>query len=473
MDARSTTLRPAASFFLLLALAGCSSAPKPQVNLGPTLFNEALTLPALDHSIVREGDRVMYAVELKQNPLTLRFDASCTQGPGRMFYPTRNSLRPFTDPQGTGSDLPAVQAQQLQQSAQLQDVCKARPAPDWRTLAAPTDHDWLLIDRNSLEQRGNLMLIWAATDFRHYHIAKGGSLSIQQQQRLALDCTQQTVTLLSQFNIDDTHQAINGEIQRQPKPRTQNQASADQVRLFNAVCPSPEALAKLPTFKPRQALPPVIRTPTATPAVVAAIRELDLPQPARTLNQLTYDYEAVLFNKTRIGDQTKKTAISIDATSGQTLVQTQDSALGYALDLTFRGLFDLASESIDPDTGNQKAQTRALVGLSFQGDWHTLRPGSEVSYTQTWSKSVNPDGSPSADTQPPRTVTCKVVRELPASALHSDLQGPAKVLDCLMMNTSKPLWTVQSVYLADYGLFIKVRENDIVMLRNWLPTSVK
>ncbi len=473
MDARSTFLRSTALVFSLLALAACSSTPKPQANPGPELFNEALTLPALEHSIVREGDRVMYAVELKQKPVTLRFDASCAQGPARMFYPTSTSLRPFTDPQGTGSDLPALQAQQLQQSAQLQSICKARPAPDWRTLAAPADQDWLLIDRNSLEQRAGQVYVWAATDFRHYHISKGGSLVAQEQQRLALDCAQRSVTLLSQFNIDEARQAINGEIQRQLKPQTLNQASADHVRIFNAVCPSPEALVQLPAFKARQALAPVIRTPSVQPAVVAAIQALGLPKPARALSQLNYDYDALLFNKTRVGDQTKKTAISIDGASGQTLVQTQDSALGYSLDLTFRGLFDLASQGIDRKTGNEKTQTRVLTALSFQGDWHSLPPGSEVSYTETWSKSVNPDGSPSTDTNEPRNVTCKVTKELAASSLLPDLQGQAKVLDCLMLSTRKPTWSVQSVYLADYGLFIKVREDAIVALWNWHLKSVK
>jgi hypothetical protein len=464
MDARSTAL-----VFSLLALAGCSTSPKPQPNPGPDLFNEALTLPALDHSVVRDGDRVMYVVELKQKPVTLRFDALCTQGPARMFYPTASGLKPFTDPQGTGANLPAVQAQQLQHSSQLHSVCKERPAPDWRALAAPVDEDWLLIDRNSLEQRAGQVYVWAATDYRHYHIAKGGDLFAQEQQRLAVDCTQRTVTLLSQFNLFDDRRTISGTIQRQLKPQTLNQASADHVRIFNAVCPSSAALAALPAFKARQALAPVIPTPKAQPAVVAAIQTLGLPKPARVLNQLNYDYDAVLFNNTRVGDQSKKVAISLDEASGQTLVQTQDSALGYSLDLTFRGLFDLASQSIDRKTGNQRAQTRALVGLSFQGDWHSLPTGSEVSYTQTWSKTLTADGSPSPETTEPRTVTCKVARELPASALNTALLGQAKVLDCTQMKG----WTFQSVYLADYGLFFKQTENAIVAQWNWHLKSVQ
>ncbi|WP_294739796.1 hypothetical protein [uncultured Pseudomonas sp.] len=469
MDARSTFLRPAALVFSLLALAGCSTTPKPQVNPGLELFNEALTLPALEHSIVREGDRVMYAVELKQKSAILRFSASCAQGPGRMFYPTRDRLRPYTDPQSTGFDLPAAQARQLQQSAQLQNACKARPAPDWRMLAPPSEADWLLVDRNSLEHRGNLLYVWAAHDYQHYRITGGASLFAKEQEQLALDCKQQTIALLSRFNIDESSQAINGEIPRQLKPQTLNQAPADHVRVFKAACQAPEELARLPTPKARQALPPVISTPIAKPAVLDAIQALDLPKPARALNQLTYDYDAVLFNRTRVGDQTKQTSISTDAASGQTLVLTQDSALGYTLDLTFRGLFALASQSIDLKTGNEAAPTRAMVGLSFQGDWRNLPVGSEVSYTPTWSKSINPDGSPSADNSEIRAITCKVVKELPASTLNPDLQGPAKVLGCIQMKG----WDIQYAYLADYGLFIKVREDAIVAQWDWRLKSVK
>ena len=75
MDARSTALHPAAWALSLLALAGCSSLQKPQVDPGLALFNEAMTLPALDYTILRNGDRVAYSVDLQQNPISVQFDA--------------------------------------------------------------------------------------------------------------------------------------------------------------------------------------------------------------------------------------------------------------------------------------------------------------------------------------------------------------------------------------------------------------
>ncbi|NWE87143.1 hypothetical protein HX893_03250 [Pseudomonas reactans] len=469
MDARSTALHPAAWALSLLALTGCSSLQKPQVDPGLALFNEAMTLPALDYTILRNGDRVAYSVDLQQNPTSVQFDAYCTRGPGRMFYPTRSGLRAFTPSPATGVDLPTVQAQQLQQSAQLQSVCKARPVPDWRVLQASVDQSWLLIDRNSVQRQGSQISVWAAQDYLHYQVAKNASLFTQRQERLTLDCTQRTITLMSQFNLDETRQMINGEIRRQFKPQALDQASGEHAQLFKALCQAPVELAHLPAFKARQPLPPVASATNANPAVLAAIRALGLPAPTRTLSELAYDYDAVLFNNTRVGDQTKQAFISVDNASGQTLVQTRDSALGFNQELTFQGLFDLDSQGLDRKTGSDKVKTRLLVGLSFQGDWRNLPLASEVSYTQTWSKSINPDGSPSSETSEPRTVTCKVAREIPAATLTPDLKGQAQVLDCVQMKG----WTYQAAYLSDYGLFIKLRENALVAQWNWHLKSVK
>ena len=472
MDARLTFLYPTAgcASLLTLILTGCSTPPTsqaPQVHPALALFNEALTLPAMDHSIVREGDRITYMVELKQNPAIVRFDASCTRGPGRMSYPTRTSFRPFANLDGTGSDLPAPQAQQLQHSAQLQNVCKARPAPDWRALTAAVDQDWLLLDRNSLEQNGGLLYVWAAHRYQHYQIIKNSLLVAQNQERLALDCTKQTIIRLSQFNLDDARQVANGSVQVQLDPTPLKQASADHQEVFKAACQSPAALGRLPEAKPRQPLAPVISTPVANPAVLAAIRALELPVPPSVLGRLDYEYEAVLFNGTRIGDQTKQTLISTDAASAQTLVQTEDSALGFSLDLTFRGLFELASHKIDRKTAEKKTESRALVALSFQGDWRNLPLDSHVSYTRTWSKSVKPDASPSLETSEPRTVTCRVVREQPASSLNPALHGSARMLECITMKMPKQDWTFKSWYLADYGVFAQVQENTMLGVWNW------
>ncbi len=254
MDARSIALHPAAWALSLLALAGCSSLQKPQVDPGLALFNEAMTLPALDYTILRNGDRVAYSVDLQQNPISVQFDAYCTQGPGRMFYPTRSGLRAFTPSPATGVDLPTVQAQQLQQSAQLQSVCKARPVPDWRMLQTSADQGWLLIDRNSVQRQGSQISAWAAQDYLHYQVAKNASLFTQRQERLTLDCTQRTITLMSQFNLDETRQMINGEIRRQFKPQALDQASSEHAQFFKALCQAPVELTHLPAFKARQAI---------------------------------------------------------------------------------------------------------------------------------------------------------------------------------------------------------------------------
>ncbi|WP_347929232.1 hypothetical protein [Pseudomonas helvetica] len=481
MDASSTFFRhPVVLGFSLLALSltGCSSRPIPQepkVHPGLAVFNEALTLPVLEHSIVREGDKVTYLVTRVGNTaIYARFNASCKQGPNSMFYPTRNGLSAFTDQPMTSTALPAEQSQQLQHSAQLQQVCTQRPTPDWRMLELAEDQDWLMLDRNSLQQEGGLLYVWAGRDYRHYLIASdGAALIAQSQERLALDCKQQTVTALSQFMIDGSHEVSSGKVERQAVPQPLMQASADRQRVFKTACLPQAELARLPVFNARQTLPPVISTPTVAPSVVAAIQALDLPTPARPLRHLGYRYDMVMFNGAKLGDFSKEVFISTDSASGQTLVQPVDFVLPPAINLTFRGLFDLASHNIDKETGKEVADSRPLVDLSFQGDWRNLPLKTQVSYIETRAEPANADGSPSHKTSEPRTVTCQIVREQPASALHPTLLGSAKLLNCTKMKARGLDWTDLSWYLADYGQFVHVLENSPVGLWKWRIESVR
>ena len=185
----------------VLALAGCSSTPKaPAVHPGLSVFDKAIGLPANPHSIVREGDQVTYVVTSPDEQfIYARFDASCSQGLASMRFPTTMGMVPFSGGAAPSDSLPAPQLQQFLSSAQLRDVCAQRPSPDWRALEQAKEGDWLSLDRSSLQRENGLLYVWVEQSPLHYTVSsKGMGLTGRSQERLVLDCQQNTLMQVSQ-----------------------------------------------------------------------------------------------------------------------------------------------------------------------------------------------------------------------------------------------------------------------------------
>ncbi|MCP3748829.1 hypothetical protein [Pseudomonas sp. SBB6] len=471
MDALARfALRALAAGIPLLALAACNSVPsQTQVDPGLAIFNESVALPVLPDAIVREGERVTYLVSRANSPLPLvRFDASCSEGWASMAYQVQDRMQPFTDQPSSGH-LPQLQRQQLQHSAQLQQVCAQRPAPDWRVLNLEEDQDWLLIDRNSLQQQDGITYAWTGIQRRRYPMEYGHVvMALHSRERLAFYCDRQLIRRLSQLMLDNDNRADSDRLKTPPFSEFYRQAPRYYQQLFKAACQPPAELGNLPSLTARTPLPPPFLPPRAQPEVLAAIAALNLPPPRLTLQRLDYRYDASLKDGHDAADRPRQVFLSNDSRSSQLLLQAVDPAIAQQLQLTFRGLFELAARGIDIMTGQEQDASERLIALSFSGDWKAMPAHAQLSYTTTH---VNQIKSVSAAVA--RTTHCKVGREQPASRLHPALQGSAKPLTCTWLSTGKRRWVEHYNYLSDYGVFVRSAEDNPRGTWRWRIESVQ
>lgn len=477
MDARYNAIRfPLALSISLaaLALAGCSSTPKvPPVHPGLSVFEKAIGLPANPHSIVREGDQVTYVVTNPEtHSLNARFEASCSQGAARMYFPTTMGMLAFAEPATPDNGLPAPQLQQFLNSAQLREVCRQRPSPDWRALVQTQSSDWLALDRNSLQREGGLLYVWAEQNPLHYRVEREGvTLRGRSQERLVLNCQQNTLMQVSQFYLDSQGEIAGGQIKHKVLMLPVAEVPEYQQRVFKAACQPEAELSTLSVAASRAPLPPLLTTPEAADAVISAIADLQLPAPERTLSKLSYRYDAQVMNRVSLKGLQQDVFVSVDAASGQVLQQIHDPKIDPAsIHLTFLGLFDLAARAIDRETGKEEVNGASPIDLSFSGDWQSMPSNTEVSYTRTFSRTSSTTGEA---TRHSNTVTCRIGAERPASSLHSALLGTVKPFNCTKLKTKQVSWIEDYWYLSDYRLFVKASEDNVLSRMQWRIESVE
>lgn len=459
---------------LALASAGCSSKPSvPTVHPGLAVFEKAIELPANPHTIVREGNQVTYMVtSLDDQQLYARFDASCTQAGASMYFPTNQGMQAFAERSARNNNLPEPQLRQLQQSQQLKKVCTQRPLPDWRAIEPVGDQDWLMLDLNSIEDNNAVRSVWAGLDPLHYSFSKrDASLVGQRRERLLMDCEKQTLMMPSRFIYGTNNKILSGQLNTEASLQPLSEATSEQRRVFKAACQPQSQMAKLQKVWERQPLPPMLQTPVAAPKVVDAIRALSLPTPDRTLRHIRYHYDVRMFNGMSAGNLLQDTFISTDRASGQVLLQTMDPVVDPAsVRLTFLGFFDLATRSINKETGEEEDGGRPLVDLSFTGDWQAMPSNSEISYTRTFGKKPSGPGTAKNDSN---TVTCQIGQAQSAKRIFPTLEGTAKPIHCTRLKSKQANWTEDYWYLADYRLFVKGTDNSLMGLWKWQIESVK
>lgn len=477
MDARYNAIRfPLVLSISLtaLTLAGCSSTPKaPAVHRGLAVFEKAVDLPANPHSIVREGDQVTYVVTNPEtHSLDARFEASCSQGAARMYFPTTVGMLAFAEPSAPDNGLPAPQLQQFLNSVQLREVCRQRPSPDWRALEQTQSSDWLALDRNSLQREGDLLYVWAEQNPLHYRVEREGvTLRGRSQERLVLNCQQNTLVQVSQFYLDSRSEIAGGQIKQKMLMLPVAEVPEYQQRVFRTACQPEAELSTLPVAASRAPLPPLLNTPVSADTVISAIADLQLPAPKRTLRKLSYRYDAQVMNRVNLKGLQQDVFFSIDAASGQVLQQIQDPTVDPAsIHLTFLGLFDLAARAIDTETGKEEVKGASPIGLSFRGDWQSMPSNTEVSYTRTFNRTSSTAGEATSHAN---TVTCRIGTERPASSLHPALLGTVKPFNCTKLKTKQVNWTEDYWYLSDYRLFVKASENSLLSRMQWRIESVE
>lgn len=459
MDARLPVV-----FALPFVLAACSSSPKPpEKHPGLKVFEQLIGQPAAPDSIVRWGDRITYVVApTAEKPWFARFFASCTPGSGSMFYKTERGMKPFTE-KFDSNNLPLPQMQVLQHSEQLRQACAYRPTPDWRALDVSAGEDWLVLDRNSAVHEDGLLKIWTGKQLAQYQVGSEITLISQWQERLAIDCAQRMSKRLSQVSVGSDGEAYGVHVNHDSEMLPVAQASSERRLLVEAACQPPETLARLAVPPARKPLAPQLETPTAAPAVLAAIQALNLPEPRLTLQTLEYRYDALMFQRVQVNDVQREDVFTRDPQSGQLLVRPTDSMVGTSLRLTLRGLIDLANRTFDRQSGEQVKDYLDVTGLSFEGNWQQLPENSKVLYHKTQTKKGTPFTS---------TVSCTIGTALPANRINPELQGMAKPLTC---STVKPAikGTERFNYLEDYGVFVQEEQNSVLGLWKWRVNAIR
>lgn len=339
------------------------------------------------------------------------------------------------------------------------------PAPDWRVLNLDEDQDWLLIDRNSLQHEGDITYAWTGIQRHRYPMKYGHAvMALHSRERLAFYCQRQLISRQSQLFLDNDDRVDSTRLKSQPFSAFYRQAPLYYQQLFDAACQAPAELAKLAPLKSRTPLPPPFLPPRARPEVLAAIAALDLPAPRLTLHRLDYRYEAKLSDGDATDDRPRQVFLSTDSRSGQLLQQAVDPSIAQQLQLSFRGLFDLAARGIDIMTGQEQDANDSLTALSFTGDWQTLPAHAQLSYTLSYA-------GPTADIT--RTTHCRVGKVQPASTVHPALQGSAKPLTCTWQSTRGNRWVEGYSYLSDYGVFVRTSEDNPLGTWRWKLDSLQ
>lgn len=474
--------RPASCYRLalvtltLLLLAGCSHAPPvPEQAQSPSpglaVFKEAVALPAVPNSVVREADQVSYLVSRPANgdqPETLiaRFNASCTQPRGQMMYPTGGGMAFFAAmprKMGDESQLPAEQLEQLRGSAQLRQACADNPPADWRKLKGESGETWLLLDGASLHREGREVLFWGAYDYPREQLdSQRSGYYVQRRERFAADCSQQRFRRLSAFYVDADNGVGAGQVLLETQAHPLGDATVDERLLLQNVCAAPASLASLPRYAGRVKAPAKMLIPPVAAPVTEAVQGLMLPPPQKNLSRLGLVYDATVL-KRKIADNDKaQWFFSTDPATGQMVIQKRGLTAAGNIEVSFRGLIPLSAAISDPSAEGPKANVIALTYLRFEGDWQNLPVGKTVSYSRAYKPLVN--GEPKLGDL--ITLYCSVDSEQPASTLNPALQGTAKQVTCKGEN-ERATGTGHYAYLSAYGLFFPLRTVDQISDWAW------
>lgn len=144
----------------------------------------------------------------------------------------------------------------------------------------------------------------------------------------------------------------------------------------------------------------------------------------------------------------EKTLRALDANSLYAI--TRKSEERSASEVSFLGLISLQSRlrSIGSDWSSR------LTGMALQGDWRDMPIGSRLGIAATLDSHFNTIFRTVHETYP-QEPECLVVTVVPASALHNQLLGNAKKLNC-SSNRPQPGRADIYYFLEDYGFAVRM-----------------
>lgn len=467
MDATLHPFRRFSLFTVALILSGCQTTKPTPVKTpqpGLAVFNSVLVETPEPNSIIRERDRITYVVVSSLGPedrYLARFDADCKQPDAQMAYRSKGGMSRFAiDPRGRTEEswqLPAEQKSQYLQSAQFKQVCAQTASPEWRVFSAPEHQDWQMIDRASLKVKGDEVTFWTArVQPAELLLPDQTSLYGQVRQRWTANCSRQELTALSSFYLDKRSRVIAGEMKTNPEAIRSQSLSADERRLLELGCGTPQSLDQYAHFDGREQSSFELPVPVVTAPVLKAIAALKMPKPEKSIQHLRLVFkdmsEPKQFSEVGVRYKGRDARYQPEASVNQ-LLERFKSAREQRANVSFRGLIKLADSKFTTVADLIEIEDSALSDLRFEGDWANMPVGALLSYTVQRPTEHYGKGLVPVDDR----FTCDVESQKPASAYYPSLTGTAKVFSCTGDDYHLGQGTAFYAYLEAYGMFVPVR----------------
>jgi hypothetical protein len=269
------------------------------------------------------------------------------------------------------------------------------------------------------------------------------------------------LTSLSTFYLDKDNRVIGGAMVQQPAV-LQN-PDADERQLLTLACGTQQALDQYKPFPGRTQTAFELPDPQLPASVVKSIEALKLPAPEKSIEHLRLSYKS--FNEAheqKIAEQLDLSILKdrlrnpgrdtryLPYQPGKQLMERYDGNTRQVVNVSFRGLTELASIDYTKDHYGVRVRKNAITDLRFEGDWTNMPVGSHLAYTvqrasARYQKAPEPEDS---------RFDCQVESHKPAREFYPSLSGTAKVITCARKDKGQDSATY--AYLQTYGLFVPV-----------------
>ena len=333
-----------------------------------------------------------------------------------------------------------------------QQLCQAVRDSSWRQLPGDSE-DVLLLDPGTLATTNARRAIWAGIDYGRIRLDENeGKPYDRQLERVEIDCTahQASTRLVYRLNgqtlLPPSVQAIDSALDKEQR-----------ARLMGAVCAEPVNLAQLATPVSRKKSPPNMLTPEVPAPLLAEVSALPQGQPTHTLShlQFTYNASSPMVPLALINDSPLDLYLQPGPARGLWRQQAT-GALGSSqrVSIRWRGLIELAATS-STQRSDKTSQPSTLTHIELEGDWQTLKPGSDIAYSKSYTTTT---GKPFE-----QDFECSVGESFPAAQKVASLRGMARNVTCAADNGLKTKNVY--LYLEAYDLFVETADSSMLLVQ--------
>lgn len=332
-----------------------------------------------------------------------------------------------------------------------QQLCQAVRDSSWRQLPGDSE-DILLVDPGTLGTAYARRAIWVGIDYGRTRLDEHeGKPYDRQLERVEVDCATREASTRLVYRL-------NGQSLLAPPVQPLDSAldKEQRARLMGAVCTEPANLAQLATPVVRKKLPPNMLTPEVSAPLLAEVSALPQGQSTHTLSHLQFTYHASspMVPLAVINDSPLDLYLQPGPARGLWRQQATGALGSPRVSIRWRGLIELAETS-----GTQRAgktgQSSTLTNIELDGDWQTLKPGSDIAYSKSFTTSTGKSFE--------QNFECSVGESFPATQKVTSLQGMARNVTCVA-DTGLKTSNVY-LYLEAYDLFVETSDTSMLMVQ--------